>query len=67
MRLLLTIIMLISTGASAWNKTRKKAYANHMKHNQHLIAVKAAINRSKSDMDPSDIGCRQTTLIGVPT
>lgn len=41
------------SGAWAWGKNRKKAYANYMTHKQHLIAVKAGENRSKGAKDPT--------------
>jgi hypothetical protein len=41
------------SGASAWDKARRKAYANNLDFPDHLIAVTAHSNRSKGDKDPA--------------
>ena len=42
------------SGAWQWDKARKREYANYLERGNHLIAVKAAANRSKSDKGPED-------------
>ena len=42
------------SGAWQWDKARKREYANYLERDNHLIAVKAAANRSKSDKGPED-------------
>lgn len=40
-------------GGQAWDSAKKKDYANNLKFADHLIAVDAGQNRSKSDKGPS--------------
>ena len=40
-------------GASAWDGARRFAFANDVDHAGSLIAVTAAVNRSKGDRDPA--------------
>lgn len=42
------------SGAWQWDKARKREYANYLERGNHLIAVKAAANRGKSDKGPED-------------
>lgn len=42
-----------STGGQAWDKNKKEAYANDTGYANHLIAVDASANRSKSDKGPA--------------
>ena len=42
------------SGAWQWDRARKREYANYLERGNHLIAVKAAANRSKSDKGPED-------------
>ncbi|MGI8755108.1 MAG: HNH endonuclease family protein [Acidimicrobiales bacterium] len=42
------------SGASAWDGARRAAYANDLTFADHLIAVTAATNRSKSDSPPNE-------------
>ena len=42
------------SGGWAWNKDRKKAYANYMMYEDHLIAVTASANRKKGAKGPED-------------
>lgn len=42
------------SGASAWSPERRRAYANDLAHPGALVAVTAAMNRSKGDSDPAD-------------
>ncbi|CAG6397592.1 HNH endonuclease family protein [Streptomyces cocklensis] len=55
------------SGASAWTKARRVAYANYLDDPRHLVAVTARSNRQKSDQDPAtwmppapDATCRYT-------
>jgi hypothetical protein len=41
------------SGGDAWTPERRRAYANHLAHAEHLIAVTAGANRSKGDKDPA--------------
>lgn len=41
------------SGAHAWSRTRRRAFANDISHQDSLIAVSSASNRSKSDKDPA--------------
>ena len=41
------------SGGDAWTPERRHAYANHLAHSEHLIAVSAGANRSKGDRDPA--------------
>jgi hypothetical protein len=41
------------SGGDAWTPERRRAYANHLAHPEHLIAVSAGANRSKGDKDPA--------------
>lgn len=41
-------------GGQAWDKARKGEYANSRVYANHLIAVSASANRSKSDKGPSE-------------
>lgn len=40
------------SGASGWDATRRRAFANDLDHPEALAAVSASSNRSKSDLDP---------------
>lgn len=40
------------SGAWAWSEERRKEYANYLKYNKHLLAVKASENRKKGDKGP---------------
>jgi hypothetical protein len=40
------------SGGYAWTLEQKRDYANDLDHPEHLIAVKAGVNRSKGDKDP---------------
>ncbi len=42
------------SGAWQWDDARRREYANYLAHGNHLIAVKAAANRAKSDKGPED-------------
>jgi len=42
------------SGGWAWDKDRKKAYANYMMYEDHLIAVTASANRKKGAKGPED-------------
>ncbi len=42
------------SGASTWEPARRAAFANDLSFPDHLIAVTAAINRSKSDSPPNE-------------
>lgn len=42
------------SGAYAWDGTRRAAYANDLTFADHLIAVTASTNRSKSDSPPNE-------------
>jgi len=42
------------SGGWAWDKDRKKAYANYMTYEDHLIAVTASANRKKGAKGPED-------------
>ncbi|MGH9084252.1 MAG: HNH endonuclease family protein [Acidimicrobiales bacterium] len=42
------------SGASAWGPERRQAFANDLGHPGALVAVTAAMNRSKSDRDPAE-------------
>lgn len=42
------------SGAHAWSRERKAAFANELSDPQSLIAVSASANRSKSDKGPED-------------
>ncbi|MEV7003884.1 HNH endonuclease family protein [Streptomyces sp. NPDC093982] len=53
------------SGASAWTRQRREAYANDQGADQSLVAVTARSNRSKADQDPAqwlpptaDVHCR---------
>lgn len=41
-------------GGQSWDANRKQQYANDLTYGNHLIAVKASENRSKSDKGPSE-------------
>jgi len=41
------------SGANAWDGARRIAFANDLDHGGSLIAVTAAVNRSKGDRDPA--------------
>lgn len=41
-------------GGQAWDGSRKDAYANSLEYGNHLVAVSASANRSKSDKGPSE-------------
>jgi hypothetical protein len=41
------------SGASAWGPERRQAFANDLGHPGALVAVTAAMNRSKGDRDPA--------------
>lgn len=43
-----------ASGGNAWSKAKKEKYANDMSYKNHLIAVSAKSNRSKSDKDPAE-------------
>lgn len=40
-------------GGQAWDSKKKEKYANDMSYSNHLIAVEAGANRSKSDQGPA--------------
>lgn len=40
-------------GGQAWDKKKKEKYANDMSYDNHLLAVNASANRSKSDQGPA--------------
>jgi len=40
------------SGASGWDASRRRAFANDLDHPEALLAVSASSNRSKSDLDP---------------
>jgi len=42
------------SGASGWDTTRRMAFANDLSFPNHLIAVTASTNRSKSDSPPNE-------------
>ena len=42
------------SGAHAWNKERRKEFANSLATDQHLIATWLSTNRSKNKKDPAD-------------
>lgn len=42
------------SGAYAWNKARRKEFANSLATDQHLIATWLSTNRSKNKKDPAD-------------
>ncbi|MFR9675758.1 HNH endonuclease family protein [Streptomyces sp. TR02-1] len=42
------------SGASAWTRERRSAYANYLDDPRHLVAVTARSNRQKADRDPAD-------------
>ncbi len=42
------------SGASGWDTVRRAAFANELTFPDHLIAVTAAMNRSKSDSPPDE-------------
>lgn len=42
------------SGASGWETTRRAAFANDLSFPDHLIAVTASTNRSKSDSPPNE-------------
>lgn len=39
-------------GGNAWDKVRRRAFANELKDHAHLVAVKASANRSKGKRGP---------------
>lgn len=43
-----------ASGASSWNETTRRAYANDLGYGRSLIAVTASTNRSKGDQDPAE-------------
>ena len=42
------------SGAHAWDKARRKGFANSLKSELHLIAVWSSANGSKGKRDPAD-------------
>ncbi|MFF4617725.1 HNH endonuclease family protein [Nonomuraea jabiensis] len=42
------------SGASAWDGTKREAYANYLDAPEHLVAVTARSNRQKADKDPAE-------------
>ncbi|HVW32937.1 MAG TPA: lamin tail domain-containing protein [Acidimicrobiia bacterium] len=42
------------SGASAWDASRREAYANDLGYPNSLVAVTATANRSKGDQDPAE-------------
>lgn len=40
------------SGGWAWHPDRKQAYANDLANPEHLLAVKAQLNRQKGDKSP---------------
>ena len=42
------------SGAWDWSRDRKKAYANDLSHQEHLLAVTASANRSKGRKGPEE-------------
>ena len=42
------------SGAWQWDDDRRTDFANDLEHPEHLVAVTAASNRSKSDQDPAE-------------
>ena len=42
------------SGGQAWDENKKRAFANDLGYVNHLIAVDAGANRSKSDRGPAD-------------
>lgn len=42
------------SGAKAWNRARRDAFANDLGYSQSLIAVSASSNRSKGDRSPGE-------------
>lgn len=43
-----------ASGGQAWPKDRKALYANDLTNPDHLIAVKASLNRQKGKKDPTE-------------
>jgi hypothetical protein len=43
-----------ASGASSWPAGQREAFANDLTHADALVAVTAAVNRSKSDRDPAE-------------
>lgn len=42
-----------ASGGQAWSRERKELYANDLSDENHLIAVKASLNRQKGAKDPA--------------
>ncbi len=42
------------SGANAWERAKRIAYANDLTNPGHLIAMDASANRSKGDRDPAE-------------
>ncbi len=42
------------SGGHAWDRDRRRAYANALKSSEHLVAVSASANRAKGARDPAE-------------
>ena len=51
------------SGGWEWTKQRRQEYANDLDNPEHLIAVKASLNRSKSDQGPENGHHRMRVII----
>ncbi len=51
------------SGGYGWTKAKKQKYANDVLDSNHLIAVSASANRSKSDRDPGEWLPKNTRFI----